>query len=475
MDENTRKGITRREFIKHTGAGLLAAGLGTDLIIPGRARAAEKTLKILQWAHFVPRYDTEWFDRFAREWGEAKNVKVTVDHIGLPEIPARTAAEISAGEGHDLIEWISPPAQFEPSVLDLADVNQEAQRRFGKQLPLATLSSYNPHTKKYYGFSHGWAIDPGNYRKSLWAKVGKPDGPEAWEDLVTFGGRIKKELGIQLGVGLSQELDSTMAAWALLWSFDTSIQDAQENVIINNPRAVEVVEYMTRLYKAAMVPEVFSWTPVSNNRALIAGRASYIVNSVSAYRSAQKQVPEIAKDIFFVPALKGPRGARWSSEHVIYVYIIPSYSKSADLAKEFLLHLVANYDQAMYSSELYNSPAFFDAPVPSGSRGYPPVPGARSVRDLHNAWFEDDPFRIEGEAKGKLSPLKAAMEWSANVGYPGPGSPAVGEVFSTFILPNMLAKAVQGMKAADAVAEAELQIKRSFSEWRKRGLIGGKA
>ena len=48
MAENTRKGITRREFIKHTGAGLLAAGLGTDLIIPRPARAAEKTLKILQ-------------------------------------------------------------------------------------------------------------------------------------------------------------------------------------------------------------------------------------------------------------------------------------------------------------------------------------------------------------------------------------------------------------------------------------------
>jgi len=473
MDEKRRKGITRREFIKHTGAGLLAAGLGTDLIIPQRARAAEKTLKILQWAHFVPRYDAEWFDRFAQQWGEAKNVKVTVDHIGLGEIGARTAAEISAGEGHDLIEWISPPAQFEPKVLDLTDVNREAEKRFGKQLPLATLSSYNPHTKKYYGFCHGWVIDPGNYRKSLWTKVSKPDGPETWEDLVRFGGTIKKDLGIQLGIGLSQELDSTMAAWALLWSFDTSIQDAKENVTINNPRTVEAVEYMARLFQTAMVPEVFSWTPVSNNQALIAGRASYILNSISAYRSAQKQVPEIAKDIFFVPALKGPRGARWSSEHVIYVYIVPSYSKSADLAKEFLLHLVANYDQAMYSSELYNYPAFFDGPVPAGARGYAPVPKVRAVRDLHNAWFDDDPFRLEGEAKGKLVPLKGAVEWCANVGYPGPASPAVGEVFSTFILPNMLAKAAQGMKAAEAVAEAEVQARRIFTEWRKRGLIGG--
>src|SRR5262245_37286125 len=37
-------------------------------------------LKILQWSHFVPRYD-QWFDQFAKDWGTANNVKVTVDHI----------------------------------------------------------------------------------------------------------------------------------------------------------------------------------------------------------------------------------------------------------------------------------------------------------------------------------------------------------------------------------------------------------
>ena len=36
--------------------------------------------------------------------------------------------------------------------------------------------------------------------------------PETWEDLITYGSKIKKEQGIQLGIGLSQELDSNMAA-----------------------------------------------------------------------------------------------------------------------------------------------------------------------------------------------------------------------------------------------------------------------
>ncbi len=473
MEGKKNRGIKRRDFLRTVGAGIVA-GAAPAVIIPGRALAQSKQLKILQWAHFVPRYDKEWFDSYAKKWGEANGVNVTVDHIHLSQIGARTSAEVAASQGHDLIEWIFPPAHFEPSVLDLTDVNQEAEKRFGKQLDLCKRSSFNPKTKKYYGFCHGWVIDPGDYRKSLWEKVGKPEGPETWEDLVTYGGQIKEKHGVQLGIGLSQEIDSNMAARGLLWSYDTGVQDANANVLINNEKTVTAMEFMAKLNKAAMTPEVFAMGAATNNRALIAGKASYILNSISAYRSGQKKKPEIAKDVFFVPPLKGPAGTRWTSEHVIYNYIIPEYaSKNADTAKKFLLDLVANYDQAMYYSELYNSPAFFDAPVPSGKRGYEAVSGAKKLRDLHDSWFDKDPWAIPGEATDKLKVLKDAEKWSTNVGHPGPASPAIGEVFGTFVLPNMMANAARGMKPQQSVEQAEILIKATFDKWRKKGLVGG--
>ncbi|MES0397857.1 MAG: extracellular solute-binding protein, partial [Syntrophobacteria bacterium] len=201
MVKSIKKAISRRDFIKTAGAGVLAAGAGPTIFIPRQAHAAKKRLKILQWAHFVPRYDRIWFDNFAQQWGKANGVDVTVDHIHIGQVVARASAELAAGKGHDLIETFAPPAQLEPSLLDLTDVNQEAERRFGKQLALCKRSSYNPNTKKYYGFCHGWVIDPGDYRKSLWAKVGKPEGPETWEDLITYGGEIKAKHGVQLGIG----------------------------------------------------------------------------------------------------------------------------------------------------------------------------------------------------------------------------------------------------------------------------------
>ena len=123
-------------------------------------------LRILLWSHFVPAHDT-WFDPFVQEWGEQVGVNVTVDHITVADIPARISSEISAGEGHDLIQYIAPLSQFEPSVVDMADITEEAASRWGEQLAVCQRSSFNPNTEKYYAYCPGWVPDPGNYRRSL--------------------------------------------------------------------------------------------------------------------------------------------------------------------------------------------------------------------------------------------------------------------------------------------------------------------
>ncbi|MGQ0467576.1 MAG: ABC transporter substrate-binding protein [Sporichthyaceae bacterium] len=417
---------------------------------PGRAVAGD--LKILLWSHFVPAHDV-WFDQFAKDWGRQAGVNVTVDHITNTEIPARIAAEIQAGQGHDLVQYIAPLAQFEPSVVDLKDVADEAVRRHGPQLPICVKSSQNPVTGKHYAFAPGWAPDPGNFRTSLWTQAGMPAGPTSWDDLLTAGAKIKSEQKIQMGLGMSQEVDSNMVARALMWSYGASIQDANSQVVINSPETVAAVEYMTTLFKATMTNEVFAWNPASNNQGLIAGQMSYIVNSVSAYRTAQEQNPQVADDVAFVPALRGPKAAL-AAQHVMYNWIVPAHAKGIDAAKEFLLHYTANMAAATYASKLYDLPAF-----------------ASTVPNL-NSWLDDDPFGAR--PANKLSVLKNATDWSTNVGHPGVMNTAEAEVFATFIVPNMFAKAARGeLSPADAVADAERQIKPIFDKWRGKGLVAG--
>src|SRR3972149_7328896 len=129
MGKSKRRLISRRDFLKAAGVGAVAAGIGPAIVLPGRGVAAGKELKILVWSHFVPRFDKEWFDGYAKNWGQANGVNVTVDHIGLAEIPSRTAAEISAGQGHDLVGGGWAPSQFGPRGPDPTGVGKGGRKR----------------------------------------------------------------------------------------------------------------------------------------------------------------------------------------------------------------------------------------------------------------------------------------------------------------------------------------------------------
>jgi len=460
-------GFNRRRFLQASGAvalgGVLAAcSSGSDSAPAPAAGAPSGThveprsklsgaLSILMWSHSVPAHD-KWFDPWVKDWGSKVGVNVTIDHINYADLPARTQAEIQANQGHDLILHINPVPQYEPSVLDLSDVVTEANNRHGTQLDLCRKSSFNPTTKRFFAYAPAWVPDPGDYRRSLWQPVGLGNGPVSWDDLLRGSAEIKKSKNVQLGIGMSQEIDSNMAGRALLWSFGASIQDTREQVVINSPQAVTAVEYMARLYKDAMTPEVFSWNAASNNQGLASGQLSYILNSISAWRTSQEADPDVADDIFFTPALRGPADARAAS-HVMYNWIVPNFAKNPDAAKEFLLHYTANSDVVAWNSKLYDFPAYAKV-----------VPGL-------NDWLRKDPFGAQ--PADKLALLEKATDWSTNVGHPGPANTAEGEVFATFVIPNMFARAARGEASPQqAVADAEAQIKPIFDKWRQRGLIG---
>jgi multiple sugar transport system substrate-binding protein len=464
-----RKGMDRREFVATTGTAAAAVALSPTIWI----KRQQKTLKIVQWSHFVPAYDT-WFDKYAKDWGTAKGVEVTVDHIALADLTTRANAEVAAQQGHDLFQFLSPPGAFEPQVLDMADVVREAERKHGPMVDLCKRSTYNPVTRKWFGFSDNYVPDPGDYLKSVWTEVGMPNGPVTWEDLVTAGPQIKAkhpEIQIPIGIGMSQELDSNMATRAILWSFDGSIQDANENVVLKSDRALEALNFGVRLFQAGMNPAVLSWNAASNNQALNARQTAYILNSISAYRTAQDNKLPVADDIFFVPALKGPRGTQWASEHVMGIYAIWKFAQSPDVAKQFLLDLIARYRDAVMASKLYNFPAFpgslAEANVAVGRK---PAAGTR--------WLEaacaNDPFG--STPPNKLQPISTALRWATNIGHPGPANPAESEVFDTFVLPTMFASAATGrMTPQQALDEAHQQVKRIFEKWRAKGLVAGGA
>ena len=174
--------LTRRSLIE-TAATSVVATAAPGLLLPRRARAGHaKTLKILQWNHFVPAFD-QWFNEtYVREWGERNDTHVIVDNVGMTSLNGRAAAEVAAQEGHDLFMFLGPPAAFEDQVIDHREIYEECEHRYGAPIDLAFKSTYNPKTGKYYGFSDSYVPDPVNYRKDLWDDVGV--FPDSWEGRV---------------------------------------------------------------------------------------------------------------------------------------------------------------------------------------------------------------------------------------------------------------------------------------------------
>ena len=454
--ESTQRRISRRQWL--IGAGALAAGLSTALVVPKGLRGQPKTLKILQWNHFVPDYD-RWFHDHATQWGHRNNTQVTIDHVGLAGLKSLADDEVRKQAGHDLFLFLSPPSQYEDEVEDLKEVYQACEPQYGKPITLAHKSTYNPKTDKYFGFSDSYVPDPINYRQDLWTGSDMPNGPDTWEDILVGGQQIKAKHGIPVGIGLASELDSNMALRALLYSFGGSEQDAEGNPALHSAQTLEALEFVKTLYEKTMTDAVFTWDASSNNRFMLGNRCSLAINGISITRKGEAKELPITENIWLAPAAAGPGGKRLAVEHVMNVYVIWKFAANKEGAKQFLVDYVERFDEAFQASEYYNFPCF---PKSVPTLGEDIAKGHEKYRKGHEKYHilgNPDPETNEPEH----------LAWTTNIGYPGFANAAIDEIFNTWVISTMFAEAASGrLTPKQAMDAADLEVQRIFQKWKER-------
>jgi multiple sugar transport system substrate-binding protein len=447
--------LSRRDLIKRAGAGviLVYGGLGSKNVAYGAPKFRHKelkgTLRILQWSHFVPAFD-RWFDNvYTKAWGRANDTEVIVDHVNQADLPGRVAAEAAAGRGHDLVATLAPLPQYEDRVIDHKAIVQAVSRKRGKMADVAYRSCYNPKTKKYFGFPDNYAPDPVNWRKSIWQEIGFGNGPTTWDVVRRAAPRLRAN-GHPIGIGMSNEIDSNMALMAMMMCFGSFIQNRQHKVTLNSKNTVEVLKFARDLFRNGMSNEIFAWTAASNNQAFLAGRLSMALNAISIPRSAELSNRDLAADTMLAPIPKGPNG-RIGLEHVMHTYMIWKFAENKAMAQKFLIDLEIKYIGAFENSKFYNFPSF--------PKSVPNVP-RRLARDPNMP-------------RGKYRVLDTiSKKYTKNVGYPGFANAAIGEVFDTFLIPQMFAEVAQGRRSPeDAARDYHRRIGTIFAKWRRRGKI----
>jgi multiple sugar transport system substrate-binding protein len=438
------RSVTRRSFLKTSGVAAGAAGLAPVISAPfvSTALAQTKTLRILQWSHFVPQYDT-WFDGFAKDWGKKNGIAVTVDHIPHLELPARAAAEIAAQAGHDIFAFNGSggPHLYEKHVLDLTALVTEIEKKYGKVLTIGRQIAYNEIDKTWSAFPAYYISFPGLYRKDLWDEIGMK--PDTWEDIRIGGAKLKAK-GNPVGISLGHSVDPNLSYRSMLWSYGASeCDETGKHVTLNSKETLDVVKYVRALYKEAMEPDVLSWDDASNNKYLASARGSWIHNPISAYRSIQKATPELADKIYVWKTPAGP--VRRIAAASPNSYVVWRFARNPAVAVDFLRYFADHGTEAFEASTGYNHPLFADI-VPK------PMPILSNDPTSHPA--------------DKLSVLQTAGEWHATYGYPGLASPASDEVADNFIMCDMMAKAATDKATPEeAVAWATKEVELIYKKW----------
>ena len=439
--------VSRRDLFKTAGSAALVAGVAPS-IIPGRARAQQRTLKILQWKHFVPSYD-QWFNgTFVKTWGEQNDTNVIVDNVGVADIEKIAKVEMQARRGHDLILFIKPPAEWEDHVIDHHEIYEECERKYGKPLDFCLKSTFNPKSNKYIGVCGVFLPAVISYRKDLWETVGAM--PESWTNVLELGRRIKLLYDKPVGISLAPEQNSGHTLRAIMYSFGASEQDADGNPTLKSKETLEVIKYVKALYEEAMFGEVLTWDPASNNRFMLAGDGSLTLDTISIARASESMGLPISKDLWLGKPPAGP-SARLASSFGFMTYVVWKFAENIDGASKFLVDYVASSRQGLLASGFQNMAAF-----------------PETVPDLSGVVAND----VGASPPGKYSILSDVAGWTTNVGYPGYTSPAISEIYNKGIISTMCAQAATGqLTPEEALDQADSQVRLIFDNWKARGKI----
>jgi multiple sugar transport system substrate-binding protein len=236
-----------------------------------------------------------------------------------------------------------------------------------------------------------------------------------------------------------------MAMRALLWSFGGAEQDEAGNVTINSKETIEALKFMKALYQESETPEVFTWTPPSNNQAMLAGRVSYVANAISITRQSEREHLPIDSKIMICAAPKGPV-RRIAAEHVMDCYVVWDFAENKEGAQQFLIDFIDAFHDSFLAGQFYNFPCF-----PST------VPNLKQEISNDPRATPPDKYKVLGNV----------LDWATNVGYPGYGTAAIDEAFKAWVIPTMFAKVARGDETAENAAKAaEDEYKRIFARWK---------
>jgi hypothetical protein len=390
-----RSHATRRTVLKT--AALASAAIITAPYVRGAHAAGTITMGC--WDHWVPGANAT-LTKICNEWGEKNKVEIKIDYITSQgeKDKLTAAAEAQAGTGHDIMSHRDWNVRIHQRVLEpLNDIVGEMIKKYGPISPVAEYLAKNKDS--WYGIptTVGSQVKPCQSRFDLFkehagidlmdmfpadeAKYDKAKTDKwTWDAYLEAAQKLHKA-GFPVGMPMGQTSDAVDWVGAFFNSMGVVFIDEKDNIKINSDETRKALEYLKKLM-AVNPPEVYAWDDAGNNRWMISGKGSSIMNPPSSWAVAKRDNPSVAEKIWHHPMPKGPKG-RFVGQ-LPQFYGVWSFSKNKSAAKDLLLYIsqkeqVAQLVEASFGYDLPSFKTMYDLPTwktvgpPVGvSYSYPP-------------------------------------------------------------------------------------------------------
>ena len=439
--------LSRRDFLKTTGAGLAGAAVLTSPFgsMAGKAFAAvdppelavEKNpmLKVLRWSPFV-KSDKDLWEENTRKWEKVTGGKVVTEYLSWEDVRPKAAMEASVGAGHDIISgWHDDPHIYPDRLVDVTDVAEYLGQKYGGWEPVC--EKYGKKDGRWIAIPQGGPGQEIVYRKSWVQEAGYDEFPKDVDGFLKCCKKLKS-MGHPVGFALGHAVgDGNNWVHTWLWAFGAKTVNEDGSVAINSPETRNAVEGMKELYSDAMISGCASWLDAHNNKAFLAEQISVTNNGISIYYAAKDKFTNIVEDIYHANLPVGPAG-KPTELHLFNQAFIFKHTSCPNAAKHYL----------MYMQEAEQCGPWINA-----MRGYV-TPGLIAYRDLP-VWTEDP----------KHTPYRDCIRNMLWNGYDGPiGAPSAA-VMAEYVVVDLFANYCTGRTSMDkAIADAEKAIARYYKK-----------
>ena len=313
--------LSRRAVLKTAALG--SAAVITAPYVSGVHAAG--TLSLGCWDHWVPGAN-KTLDKICKEWGEKNKVDVHIDYITSQgeKDKLTAAAEAQAGTGHDIMSHRDWNIRIHERLLEpLNDVADQLIKQYGPISPVAEYLAKIKGTWRGIPTAIGSQVKPCQSRFDLYkehcgidlvdmfpADESKYDKAKTdlwtWDLYLETAQKLHKA-GYPVGLPMGQTSDAVDWVGALFKSFGVVMIDEKDNIKINSDETRTVMEYLKKLM-AVNPPEVYAWDDAGNNRWIISGKGSGIMNPPSSWAVAKRDNPKVAENIWLHSMPKGPKG-----------------------------------------------------------------------------------------------------------------------------------------------------------------------